>query len=73
MGVVCQDIRPSQRWWPVVLSISSGHCADYLTGAVATGRENYYTGAVAAGEQPGRWYGRGAVALGLAGRSTRRK
>ena len=50
-----------------MLTISSGHSADYLTGAVATGRENYYTGAVAAGEPPGRWYGAGATALGLAG------
>ena len=50
-----------------MLSISPGHSAEYLTGAVATGRENYYTGAVAAGEPPGRWYGRGAAALGLAG------
>jgi len=50
-----------------VLTISSGHSADYLTGAVAAGRENYYTGAVAAGEPPGRWYGRGAETLGLAG------
>ena len=39
----------------------------YLPDAVATGRENYYTGAVAAGEPPGRWCGRGAEALGLAG------
>jgi len=50
-----------------VLTISSGHSADYLTGAVATGREIYYTGAVAAGEPPGRWHGRGAETLGLAG------
>jgi hypothetical protein len=50
-----------------VLSLSSGHSADYLTAAVATGRESYYTGAVAAGEPPGRWYGRGAERLGLAG------
>lgn len=50
-----------------MLTISSGHAADYLLGAVATGRENYYTGAVAAGEPPGRWYGRGAEALGLVG------
>ncbi|MEQ4205786.1 MobF family relaxase [Actinopolymorpha sp. B9G3] len=50
-----------------MLSISSGHSADYLTGAVAAGRENYYTGAVAAGEPPGRWYGAGAEALGLTG------
>ena len=50
-----------------MLTISSGHSADYLTGAVAAGRENYYTGAVAAGEPPGRWYGAGAEALGLAG------
>jgi conjugative relaxase-like TrwC/TraI family protein len=50
-----------------VLTIYPGHSADYLLDAVATGRENYYTGAVAAGEPPGRWYGAGAEALGLAG------
>ena len=50
-----------------VLTISSGHSADYLLDAVAAGRENYYTGAVAAGEPPGRWYGAGAETLGLAG------
>ena len=50
-----------------MLTISSGHSADYLIGAVACGRENYYTGAVAAGEPPGRWYGAGAASLGLAG------
>ncbi|MBB5840195.1 MobF family relaxase [Kribbella italica] len=47
--------------------MESGHSASYLTGSVATGRENYYTGAVAAGEPPGRWFGRGAEAFGLAG------
>ncbi len=50
-----------------MLTISSGHSADYLLDAVATGRENYYTGAVAAGEPPGRWYGKGAEELGLTG------
>ena len=50
-----------------MLTISSGHSASYLTDAVAAGRENYYTGAVTAGEPPGRWYGRGAAMLGLAG------
>jgi len=50
-----------------MLTISSGHSADYLLDAVATGRENYYTGAVAAGEPPGRWYGAGAEDLGLTG------
>ncbi|MFC9687782.1 MobF family relaxase [Kribbella sp. NPDC056951] len=50
-----------------MMSMSAGHDPDYLLGAVATGRENYYTGAVAAGEPPGRWYGRGAEALGLRG------
>ncbi|TCC35094.1 MobF family relaxase [Kribbella sindirgiensis] len=49
------------------MSVHAGHSADYLTGAVAAGRENYYTGATAAGEPPGRWYGRGAAALGLLG------
>src|SRR6266508_221172 len=62
-----------RRRWPqgrrrcVVLSVSSGHSASYLTDAVAAGRENYYTGAVAAGEPPGRWSGRGAERLGLSG------
>ena len=50
-----------------MLTISSGHSARYLTDAVAAGRENYYTGAVAEGEPAGRWYGRGAEALGLRG------
>src|SRR6266545_4263054 len=50
-----------------MLTISSGHSADYLLNAIATGRENYYTGAVAAGEPPGRWYGAGAEELGLTG------
>src|SRR4051794_13483725 len=57
---------PSRRRC-LVLSVHSGHRADYLTGAVASGRENYYTGAVAAGEPPGRWFGKGAEALGLTG------
>ena len=62
---LCPDKDP---WgWSVVLTISSGHSPDYLLNAVATGRENYYTGAIAAGEPPGRWYGRGAAAVGLAG------
>ena len=50
-----------------MLSISSGHSADYLTGQVAVGRESYYTGAAAAGEPPGVWSGRGADLLGLTG------
>ncbi|MGH3790328.1 MAG: MobF family relaxase [Pseudonocardiaceae bacterium] len=50
-----------------MLSYYSGHSIDYLTGAVAAGRESYYTGAVAAGEPPGRWWGRGAGRLGLTG------
>src|SRR5690349_22599729 len=44
-----------------------GHDTDYLTDAVAKGREGYYTGAIAAGEPPGVWYGRGAAELGLVG------
>lgn len=50
-----------------MLNVRVGHDTDYLTEAVAKGREGYYTGAVAAGEPPGLWYGRGAEALGLAG------
>ncbi|MGH3751959.1 MAG: MobF family relaxase [Pseudonocardiaceae bacterium] len=48
--------------------MSPGHDTRYLTDAVTAGREGYYTAAVAAGEPPGVWYGRGAAALGLAGR-----
>ena len=50
-----------------MLTISSGHSADYLTGPVAHGRESYYTGAVDAGEPPGRWSGQYAAAHGLVG------
>jgi conjugative relaxase-like TrwC/TraI family protein len=34
-----------------MISISSGHAAEYLTGQVASGHENYYTGAVTAAER----------------------
>ncbi|SCL12790.1 conjugative relaxase domain-containing protein, TrwC/TraI family [Micromonospora nigra] len=51
----------------MTMTISSGHSVEYLTGAVAGGRENYYTGAVTDGEPPGRWSGAGAAALGLSG------
>ena len=50
-----------------MLTLRVGHDTDYLTDAVAKGREGYYTDAVAAGEPPGLWYGRGAEALGLVG------
>jgi len=50
-----------------MLNVRVGHDTDYLTEAVAKGREGYYTGAVAAGEPPGLWYGKGAEALGLTG------
>ena len=40
-----------------------GH--DYYLGIVASGAEDYY---LAAGEEPGRWVGRGAQRLSLAGR-----
>lgn len=50
-----------------MLSISTGHSAEYLTGQVAVGRESYYTGAVAVGEPAGFWSGRGNEALGLSG------
>jgi hypothetical protein len=48
-------------------SISSGHSAEYLTSQVAAGRESYYLDATTAGEAPGRWWGGGAQAFGLAG------
>ena len=38
--------------------------ASYLEGQVATSREDYYAGH---GESAGRWFGRGARALGLEG------
>src|SRR5829696_3533012 len=50
-----------------MISISSGHSAEYLTSAVATGRESYYTRASAEGEPPGQWHGRGAQELRLTG------
>ncbi len=50
-----------------MLTMHKGYDTDYYTDAVAKGREAYYTDAVAAGEPPGRWYGRGAEALGLTG------
>jgi hypothetical protein len=50
-----------------MLTMKVGHDTDYLTDAVAKGREGYYTGAVAAGEPPGLWHGAGAAALGLVG------
>jgi hypothetical protein len=50
-----------------MLRVRKGYDTDYLTEAVAKGREGYYTGAVAAGEPPGLWYGQGAAVLGLTG------
>lgn len=50
-----------------MLTVRVGHDTDYLTEAVAKGREGYYTGAVAAGEPPGLWHGEGAATLGLSG------
>ncbi|MGH3991296.1 MAG: relaxase domain-containing protein, partial [Pseudonocardiaceae bacterium] len=50
-----------------MLSYYSGHSIDYLTDAVAAGRESYYTQATAEGEPPGRWWGAGAEQLGLTG------
>ncbi|WP_431881598.1 MobF family relaxase [Micromonospora chalcea] len=50
-----------------MLSISSGHSADYLYGQVAGGRESYYLDATTDGEAPGRWSGGGAAMFGLTG------
>lgn len=50
-----------------MLSMSTGYDTGYLTDTVGAGRESYYTDASAAGEPPGRWWGAGAAALGLAG------
>ncbi len=50
-----------------MISVSSGHSAGYLTGSVGAGMEGYYTGAAGPGEPAGRWQGRGAERLGLAG------
>jgi conjugative relaxase-like TrwC/TraI family protein len=51
----------------MTLTLSSGHSAEYLTSAVAVGRESYYLDATTEGEPPGRWYGAGAAAFGLTG------
>ena len=50
-----------------MLSIATGHSTTYLTDQVGAGMESYYTGAVGAGEPPGKWWGKGAAALGLEG------
>lgn len=50
-----------------MISLSSGHSAEYLATAVAQGRESYYTGAVASGEPPGQWHGSGIADLRLSG------
>ncbi|SCL17774.1 conjugative relaxase domain-containing protein, TrwC/TraI family [Micromonospora nigra] len=50
-----------------MLSISSGHSAEYLYGQVAGGRESYYLDATTDGEAPGRWWGGGADKFGLTG------
>ena len=52
----------------ILLSTANGYDVGYLTGTVATGRENYYLSAAEhGGEPPGRWSGRGAADLGLRG------
>jgi conjugative relaxase-like TrwC/TraI family protein len=50
-----------------MLTIGSGHAADYLLGQVGGASDDYYTGAVIDGEPPGQWYGKGAQTLGLDG------
>ena len=50
-----------------MLTLNSGHSAEYLTKEVAVGREDYYLNATTEGEPPGRWYGTGAAAFGLVG------
>jgi hypothetical protein len=50
-----------------MLTIGSGHSAEYLLGEVGGATHDYYTGAVMDGEPPGRWYGHGAQTLGLDG------
>jgi conjugative relaxase-like TrwC/TraI family protein len=50
-----------------MLTIGSGHSAEYLLGEVGGASGDYYTGAVMGGEPPGRWYGKGAQTLGLDG------
>lgn len=51
-----------------MLSLNNGYQTEYLTKAVAGGREGYYTNATLEnGEPPGVWYGGGASELGLRG------
>ena len=50
------------------LSLHAGYDVAYLTDAVGSGPADYYLSAVGpGGEEPGRWMGRGAADLGLAG------
>src|SRR5207249_6423619 len=57
-----------QPTWKVMLSIgkiaAGPKAARYYTDQVARGREDYYAGE---GEEPGRWVGLGATALGWSG------
>ena len=51
----------------VVATISKGYDLDYMwKNASASPTAEYYIGAAEAGEPPGRWWGPGAQALGLA-------
>lgn len=55
--------------WPVLSigKLASTDPSSYYIEALATGTDDYY---LSAGEQPGRWLGRGAAQLGLSGSSS---
>ena len=53
-----------------MISVSAGGDFRYYVDAAETPQENYYTQAVSDGEPAGRWFGRGAAALGLSGTVT---
>jgi conjugative relaxase-like TrwC/TraI family protein len=50
----------------VVATIAKGYDLDYMWASTATPAGDYYMEAAEAGEPPGRWWGPGAQALGLA-------
>jgi hypothetical protein len=50
----------------VVATIAKGYDLDYMWASTAAPAGEYYIAVAEAGEPPGRWWGPGAQALGLA-------
>jgi len=53
-----------------MITVRTGSDFRYYLDATTEPSENYYTGATRAGEPAGRWFGRGAAAVGLSGEVT---